>query len=119
MKSMLFAVFLFTLLSCPAFASAFIVMGAGVQSCGTWTVDRMSADLGPAAQVNEAWILGYVTGDIALLAAVENKSVSITTDANGLFGWIDQWCQNNPAQNMTNAIQAFLGTQGSVNASPP
>jgi hypothetical protein len=37
--------------------SAFMVIGAGVPSCGTWTVDRRYPS-GPAALQDEEWVLG-------------------------------------------------------------
>jgi hypothetical protein len=36
----------------------FRVLGAGVDSCGTWTAERRAA---PGFQ-NSSWVLGYVTG---------------------------------------------------------
>lgn len=82
------------------------VFGAGADSCGSWTVARQNNEV--SAGFYEAWVQGYISGTEATLSAWRKKSVAINTDANGIFGWLDNYCQQKPTTNLAAASTAFV-----------
>jgi hypothetical protein len=95
-----------------AFSQTFTVLGFGNESCGTWNIDRQSDE----AIGDEAWVLGFVSASNAALMGSTKKNVTITTDMNGVFGWIDNYCKNNPTNNLTTATEAFWVDSATVTA---
>ena len=97
-----------SLLASPALAQAYRVHGAGAVSCGTWTTNRAKG--GAVAAVMEAWVQGYVSG-INNLQAVNDQvaDVAAGTDDNGLFGWLDGYCEAHPIDSTATATGHLLG----------
>ena len=85
--------------------SQFMVLGAGFSSCESWTTDR-SAD-GPSSRFKEQWVLGYVTAmNNWVLPADRGAARNLAEEAGpeGLFDWMDEYCDDNPLTNVGNAV---------------
>jgi len=83
----------------PALAQTFPMLGDGNESCATWSADResnQSAD-------DQQWILGYITAANGLAMVATKHTVKMNTDINGVFAWIDNFCQKTPTDNLTQA----------------
>jgi hypothetical protein len=81
------------------------VLGLGNESCGTWLQNRGGQSYGELTQLG--WVTGYVT---AFNNYAEHQSGNVTagTDADGLFTWIDAYCQANPLDNLFRASSALI-----------
>lgn len=82
----------------------------GTASCGDWAADR-------AAQqdvTDRAFLLGYVTSAEEWYSNILSKSVTVSTDEAGIFGWIDNYCHNNPTDSLTTAAAAFVRQSGTL-----
>ena len=76
-------------------------IGVGNSSCGAWTESRRSR----ASYLREQWVLGYLSG-----IAVVNQDGDDPLrgmDADGVWGWIDNYCRANPIRRITDAANAF------------
>jgi hypothetical protein len=84
------------------------VLGSGNISCAKWIEDKQS---GPS-QYNYAHVqaLGWMSGYLsAYNKFVWNGSdVSSETDADGLSGWMDNFCAANPTKKVSQATQALI-----------
>jgi hypothetical protein len=88
-------------------AHELIVLGVGGYSCGTWITDRGNSDPFSMGE-DRQWVLGFITNEESHVSFDQNESVTLNTDANGIFGWLDNYCEANPTVNIYNAIAAFL-----------
>jgi hypothetical protein len=106
---------LFTILCAgiPAFGQQYSVLGQGNESCGTWSVDRQSGQ----GFGEEAWVLGSLSGQDSAAAFVSKKTVTVNTDSNGVFGWIDNYCKINPTDTIASAAIAFWGESSTIKLS--
>ena len=84
-------------------------MGAGQQSCGSWSASRAAKD-DVAAQAKVAmmsqWVLGYLTkrGLSGLSMVTPSISAALAkTDADGVIAWIDKQCREHPLDNVNSA----------------
>jgi len=70
-------------------------------SCGTWTVDRRSNE--ELAMLDLCWVLGFLTsiGYNGLGDPLNG------VDAEGVGGWVDNYCQAHPIDEIVDAAQAF------------
>jgi len=84
--------------------SRMIVMGSGNVSCGAWTEHRRRAVV--LALSEEAWVQGFVTAYNAYVAPDGGLQASI--DAAGVAGWMDNYCQANPLDNVAVAAQHLV-----------
>jgi hypothetical protein len=84
------------------------VLGAGASSCGTWEVDRTSNEF--TASHDLSWVLGFVTGIESAKASDLNSGLLVDTDANGIAGWIDNFCKANPTASIYAASAAYTET---------
>jgi hypothetical protein len=84
--------------------AAFVAVGAGLDSCATWTADRQVPAAGPALQ-DEQWVVGFLTGiaDGGLIDADPMRGV----DAQAVWAWIDNYCRANPLDKILRAAEAF------------
>jgi hypothetical protein len=92
------------LLGQPENASAFTLIGAGVDSCGTWTADRRHPSGSPALQDGE-WVLGFLSG-IGYEGAASIDPLQ-GVDAQAVLAWVDNYCQVNPLDKISDAAKAF------------
>jgi hypothetical protein len=85
-------------------AEAFKIIGAGVDSCGTWMADRHHPR-SPDALQDEQWVLGFLSG----VGYEGGEGVDPLNDmeANGVWAWIDNYCQAYPIETITTAAKAF------------
>src|ERR1022692_423848 len=79
------------------------IIGQGTQSCGTWTAARAAQ----AAFTHEQWVLGYLSG---VGFAVVDRGIDplVNVDADGVWGWIDNYCQGHPLSPIVAAASAFV-----------
>jgi hypothetical protein len=111
MKKISFIFALLMIFSSPVWAQRPInydVKGAGASSCGTWTLDHAQGDVSAAANVDDEWVLGFVVGQELLYADTTHKNYTISTDYNGIIGWIGNYCQQNPVKEIVDAAQNFV-----------
>jgi len=86
-----------------AFAYTYTIFGDGTESCATWGVDRQSNN----AADDEQFVLGFVSGMGDMNSGDNNTNVTVNTDSNGIYAWIDNYCQKNPTDNLGTAAGAF------------
>jgi hypothetical protein len=70
------------------------IIGVGTGSCGTWTAARRDR----RALLYEQWILGFLSGEGAASAVLADGSDNPLNgmDAEGVWAWIDTYCQVHP-----------------------
>jgi hypothetical protein len=78
------------------------IIGAGSDSCGTWTAQRQNTQ-GPS---NRQWILGFISG--AAFYGEGNIDPLNERDAQAVWAWVDNWCQNNPLEPMVMAGKGIV-----------
>jgi hypothetical protein len=76
-------------------------IGSGNASCGTWLHDRKTKDYFAMAN----WALGYISG-AAIWGDVGNPLGQ--TDADGVFYWLDNYCNARPTEKFYYAMDAFI-----------
>jgi hypothetical protein len=82
--------------------SGHTLMGFGNNSCGTWT-DERRRNVSAGAH---SWVLGFLTA--YNLYEHDAGNVSKGTDAKGLFAWIDNYCRDNPLENLETATVRLI-----------
>jgi hypothetical protein len=87
-------------------AAAYKLIGAGVDSCGTWTADRRLPQSFAAAQ-DEQWVLGFLAGIGFVGQGGDNPLDGL--DADAVWAWFDNYCQANPLLHISQAAAAFYG----------
>jgi hypothetical protein len=97
------------LLGWSASASAQMVLGPGVVSCGTWTSERNEDR--PTSRLTEAWVLGFVSA-FTVYGPQPSDDISKGTDANSLMAWIDDYCRANPLKDVSEATVALIRELG-------
>lgn len=96
-------------------AQAATVAGQGTNSCGTWTSWRRAAaaaetrggiqtDQARWSYQIEQWILGFLSG-IAIRGSVDPLK---GTDFEGVWAWVDNYCQAHPLDDLATAAVAFV-----------
>jgi hypothetical protein len=74
--------------------------GAGGKSCGAWTSEKANS---PASSYqNQQWVLGFVSG------AGWSENRSYEADADGMLGWIDNYCKENPLKDIGDTAAALI-----------
>jgi hypothetical protein len=97
--ALIFALVLFS----PA-TNAMTILGSGAASCGTWSSDRQRNEA--KSQLNQAWVLGYVTGYNVHKSAQD--SVTKPMDTRAMMLWIDNYCDANPDRDIADAAKALI-----------
>jgi hypothetical protein len=84
-------------------AEAFTVLGGqGALSCGSWTSARRDR----TASGPQQWVLGFLLGvGWALTDSGWNPLKGV--DADGVWAWVDNYCQAHPLQYLAEAAGAF------------
>ena len=67
-------------------------------SCGFWTEQRR---IGTGSQAYQGWVLGFISG--LNWFGDGDGNVGPGVKAEGLTGWIDQYCQAHPLDSITTA----------------
>jgi len=91
-------------LMCSTLAEARIVLGPGGSSCGTWARDRQQNQAG--SQLNQAWVLGYVTA--YGIHKPQEDSLPKAMDSRTMMNWIDNFCDANPDKDIADAAKALI-----------
>lgn len=68
-------------------------------SCAGWTAERSKS--GYRSQVQEGWVLGFISGLNAFGA--NTGDIAPGTTGTGLLGWVDNYCKDNPLDSITTA----------------
>ncbi len=81
------------------------VLGAGTKSCGKWMEARKDDSWESLILIN--WVWGFVT---SYNRYVHKGGVGVegNIDNEGLMAWVDQYCRDNPLENVANASQALI-----------
>jgi hypothetical protein len=82
---------------------AYILIGSGTSSCGTWTADRRAPD-GPPALLDEQWVMGFLSG-IGYVGQQQDDPLR-GIDAEAVFAWIDNYCRDHPLEHIVDASKA-------------
>lgn len=85
-------------------AAAYHQIGAGIDSCGTWTADR-SNPRGVAALQDEQWVVGFLSG--VGFVNQDGDDPLIGVDAEAVWAWIDNYCHANPLASIARAAAQF------------
>jgi hypothetical protein len=75
-----------------------IVIGAGVESCGTWT----NSERNNTNSFRHEWVMGYVSS-YNFYSLTVSSDVSQGIDPNGLIAWITNYCTANPLNQIATA----------------
>jgi hypothetical protein len=82
-------------------AKAFLIIGAGVDSCRTWIDDRSQRNAGSLQ--DEQWVLGLLSGVALADASDPLKGM----DTQGVWAWIDNYCRAHPIETIAHAAESF------------
>jgi hypothetical protein len=85
-------------------AHAYTIIGMGQYSCGTWIKDRRGQQM--TAYLYQQWIVGFLSG--VGYAGPPGIDPLKGTDSNGVWAWIDNYCQAHPLDNIAEAGSAFV-----------
>jgi hypothetical protein len=78
------------------------VLGQGYLSCGNWTAwRRENLALGP-----EQWVLGFLSGTGNMGGPLGIDPLN-EVDAEGVWGWVDNYCRSHPLEKIAVAAVAF------------
>jgi hypothetical protein len=86
-------------------SAAYVAAGVGNSSCGAWIAVRRHPD-GKEANEAEQWILGFLSG--VGFSGGQGEDPIHGTDAEGVWMWIDTYCQGNPLKDIAVAAAAFV-----------
>ncbi len=67
------------------------VIGAGGNSCGTWTAEQKM----PRRLEDEAWLVGYISAANRFAPGAEGDLTN-GIEGRGLISWMDNYCQSHP-----------------------
>jgi hypothetical protein len=82
----------------------YTVQGSGDDSCGTYFSGGI---IGSSARaVYAAWLAGFLTAINASTPGL--KSILSTTDIGSALGWIDNYCQQHPTENLASAAESLV-----------
>jgi hypothetical protein len=80
------------------------LLGPGVSSCGTWTADQRNDTNHDFYYVDEAWVLGFLSG---IGVGDPNSNPLRGLDSNAVTAWIDNYCQAHPLVAIATAAEVF------------
>lgn len=108
MRELIFVVGVLTLASSGHAGTTprtFETLGAGAQSCGSWTEDRRASnDL--VAVTKLMWVLGYATAYNEFVS--QDGKATQGTDSAGMAAWIDSYCLAHPLDDLSRAAHALV-----------
>ena len=81
-----------------------MILGSGTASCGTWSGDRQRNQ--SLSQLNQAWVLGYVSA-YNIHKPAQNRMTK-PMDTHQIILWIDDYCDANPEKNISDAAKALI-----------
>jgi hypothetical protein len=85
-------------------ARNFTALGHGNNSCGEWLAGIPSSHL-----VMQSWVLGFVSA-YNVYGPDSSGNLTAGTDSNGLFAWVDNYCQTHPLDSLAQAADQLVIT---------
>jgi hypothetical protein len=84
------------------------VIGIGRVSCGVWLEVRAKRDSAMDVRFTQfrEWIGGYLTAYNVHIHA--NGNVSAPTDSEGMYAWLDNYCQKNPTVSVMQSVEQLI-----------
>lgn len=99
-------------LAVPSVASAQTVpasnsygVGAAMK-CGEWTAAFRARDATEVVALT-SWIGGYLSGATEVAASMPH-GISLRTNMDSAFGYVDKYCADHPSESVGNATAEFL-----------
>jgi len=87
--------------------------GLALKSCEDWTENV--TDTGQGTPQNPylyagltSWLEGYVSGVEDYASIASNDDVTTDTDGNGMIGWMDNYCESHPEDEIRKAVTIML-----------
>ena len=93
------------LMTGSANAQGFATIGAGTDSCGSWTALRRQSEF--AAVQPAEWILGFLSG-VGFRGVPGRDDPLNNVDARAVWAWVDNYCLAHPLENIEQAGAAFF-----------
>ncbi|MGH6878707.1 MAG: hypothetical protein ACREHV_15200 [Rhizomicrobium sp.] len=78
-------------------------LGPGSFSCGTWNGNK-KYDLG--RELDYGWAEGVISAYNEFVS--RGKNVASDTDAEGMMGWLDNYCITHPEEPASTAMDKFI-----------
>lgn len=78
-----------------------LVYGAGVTTCGSWTADH------ELRQFKVQWLQGFLSGVNMTMRRPMGGSIADASDPAGYTAWIDSYCALNPLDTLSSAAEAL------------
>src|SRR4051812_14663298 len=98
---LILSVLILGLMSDVTEAEAYMLIGPGLSSCGTWTTYRRAYQPGGSATSGHAqalenmqWVLGFLSG-IGFVGEHDDDPLK-GIDGEGVWAWIDNYCREHP-----------------------
>jgi hypothetical protein len=79
------------------------ILGLGNQRCGTWAANNPAMD--GLGLLYQQWIFGFLSG---IRYADPDHDPLKGMDGQAVTKWIDEFCQNNSAASLAEAMIAFI-----------
>jgi hypothetical protein len=108
MRRLLVLTMLTVVLTGNAKADTFTALGL---TCFEWIVaraDRAPSPMERASVAPEQWIVGFLSGVVAVPAAPAAARVAVASGAEAAWAWVDHYCAGHPGDNLTQAAQAYI-----------
>lgn len=90
-----------------------VVTILGVRDCSAWNDATSGSDEDIGVVIggvsNRAWALGYVSG---LAGASPRENILRDLDSDTVLDWIDRYCQSNPSQGVSEAVNEMFRRLG-------
>jgi hypothetical protein len=87
-------------------AQQHITVGIGTASCATWEIARRSGD----ATRYEQWVVGFYSG-ADFIGKAGGTNPLPQTDANGVWAWMDNYCQSHPVETIAGAMAELVSAR--------
>jgi hypothetical protein len=91
--------------SAEAQQGEYSMIGQGTLSCGTWTAYRRNQ----SALGIQQWVLGFLSG-VGFASAQFGRDPLNEVDAQGVWAWVDNYCQSYPLNRIVDAAMTFART---------
>jgi hypothetical protein len=82
------------------------IFGSGVASCRTWSEYGKQPNNNPSKLALQSWMLGFITGEE--MAEHLPPTMFEVLDTQVLLGWISNYCQTHPLEQIPNAGVALI-----------
>jgi|SRR5664279_1840638 len=97
-------IFLFVFSVLPAVGQGRSTSVDGKQWCGTWIRERHARS--QRSHLYEIWVVKYIAGDD--WADIPRTDIFAKVDAEGMLGWVDDYCRAHPHNNVQWAAEELV-----------